>query len=288
MGYQNMKVSVIVPVYKVEKFLRKCLDSITSQTLTNIEIICVNDGSPDNCEKILEEYKNKDSRIKVIKQQNSGVSVARNTGLEVAQGEYVSFVDSDDWIDKDFLEKSWVAAKKYDADIAACGIKRVRNYKWRYHLKFDKEECIKDNDAKFKLCDVPEKCYVWNKIYKLSELKKYNIQFEPKVLFEDRLFTCESLIKLNSLVTVPDVYYNYWTNPNSIVKTKTEKLIKDDCYTRDKMMNYLEANNINLDHFPIDFTRYRFCGVTLLKVKTFKDRIEYTLFNILKYVRKLK
>ena len=99
------KISVIVPVYKVEKFLPKCLESLINQTLKDIEIICINDGSPDNSLKILEEYAKKDSRIKIINQKNAGPSVARNNGMSAASGEYIGFVDSDDWIDLDFYEK---------------------------------------------------------------------------------------------------------------------------------------------------------------------------------------
>ena len=208
--------------------------------------------------------------------------------MEIAQGEYVSFVASDDWIDLNFLEKLYLAAKKYDADIAVCGIKRIRNYKWKYHLKFEKEEFTDDVNRKFKLCDVPEKCYVWNKIYKLSELRKNKILFEPGILYEDRCFTCEALVKLKRLVVIPDVYYNYWTNSKSIVKTKSEKHNKDSEYTYEKMMNYLKSNNINLDHYIEDYIKYQLFGLTLMKAKVYKNRVEYKLFNSLKFVIKRK
>ena len=101
----NVKISIIVPVFNVEKYLSECLNSLINQTLKDIEIICVDDGSTDSSPSILEEFRNKDERIKVIRQENSGVSVARNNGLAIAQGEYVGFVDSDDWVDADFFEK---------------------------------------------------------------------------------------------------------------------------------------------------------------------------------------
>ena len=100
-GNRVPKVSIIVPVYKVEKYLRKCIDSIINQTLKDIEIILVDDGSPDNCGKICDEYAAKDTRIKVIHKENGGLSSARNAGMEVAEGEYIGFVDSDDWIESD-------------------------------------------------------------------------------------------------------------------------------------------------------------------------------------------
>ncbi len=130
------KVSVIVPVYNVEKYLEECIESLINQTLTDIEIICINDGSTDNSLKILEELQKKDNRIKIINQKNSGVSSARNNGIENATGEYIGFVDSDDWIDSDYYEKLYNTAKKYNSDIAAGDMYR-RNKK---RFNYEKEE----------------------------------------------------------------------------------------------------------------------------------------------------
>ena len=102
------KVSVIVPIYKVEKYLRQCIDSIINQSLKDIEIILVDDGSPDNCPKICDEYKKIDSRIKVIHKKNGGLSSARNAGMKIATGEYIGFVDSDDYVSKEFLEELYL------------------------------------------------------------------------------------------------------------------------------------------------------------------------------------
>ena len=101
---EKIKISVIVPVFNAEKYLKMCLNSLVSQTLKNIEIICIDDGSTDNSLAILDKFKSKDDRIKIIKQKNYGVSIARNNGISEAQGEYIGFVDADDWVDKDFLK----------------------------------------------------------------------------------------------------------------------------------------------------------------------------------------
>ena len=124
------KISVIIPVYNVERFLKKCLESVINQTLSDLEIICINDGSTDKSLSILNSFAQKDNRIIVINQDNQGQSCARNAGLSIATGKYIGFVDSDDWIDLDFYEKLYNTAKKYNADIAAAGIKRLRTYKW--------------------------------------------------------------------------------------------------------------------------------------------------------------
>ena len=120
------KVSIIVPVYNVEKYLECCLESLINQTLKDIEIICVNDGSTDNSGKILENYAAKDNRIKVIHQVNGGQAAARNNGLNAVNGKYINFIDSDDWVDLDFIEKLYDAAERNSADIAVASIIRKK------------------------------------------------------------------------------------------------------------------------------------------------------------------
>ena len=114
----NPLISVVVPIYNVEKYLKKCLDSILSQSYTNLEIILVDDGSPDNCGKICDEYRNKDSRIIVIHKKNGGLSSARNAGIDICKGEYLSFIDSDDFISPTYIEDLYSAINKYKVDIA--------------------------------------------------------------------------------------------------------------------------------------------------------------------------
>ena len=122
-----MKVSIIVPIYKTEKYLKRTLDSLTNQTLDEVEIICVNDGSPDNSLQILKEYKEKyaDKNIVIIDKKNEGVWKARIDGIKVATGEYIAFTDSDDYVEPDFVEKLYNNAKENSADIAICGFKRI-------------------------------------------------------------------------------------------------------------------------------------------------------------------
>lgn len=280
------KVSIIVPVYKVERFLPRCLDSIINQTLKDIEIICVNDGSPDNSLQILEDYAKKDLRIKIINQENSGPSVSRNKGILMAQGEYIGFVDSDDWLDIDFYEKLYAAAQKYDADIAACGIKVYRKYsRENYMLKYTKECCVDDAERKFYLCDVPETCYVGNKIYRTAFIKNRKIEFEAGIhMQEDISFTMETLYYSKKFVTVPGTLYNYdRRNENSIVKTKSLKMKQDVKYTQNKMFEFLKSNNINFPKTWRKVRKYKFLGITVLKVRYHSTRRECKLFNIIKF-----
>lgn len=137
-------VSIIVPVYNVEKYLARCLNSLIEQTLYEIEIICVDDGSTDNSPKILKQYADKYPNIKIITQTNKGLSAARNTGMNHAQGKYIGFVDSDDWIDKDFYEKLFYTAQKYNASISAAGIIRLSKFSRKIHLQYSQEICTED------------------------------------------------------------------------------------------------------------------------------------------------
>ena len=120
-----MKLSIIVPVYNVEPYLRRCIDSILAQTFTDFELILVDDGSPDNCPAICDEYAEKDPRIVVIHKQNGGLSDARNAGLDIARGEYIGFVDSDDYIDAEMYEKMYNAAIMHNSDIVSCAYERI-------------------------------------------------------------------------------------------------------------------------------------------------------------------
>lgn len=129
------KVSIVVPIYRVEKYLAECVDSLLNQTLTNIEIVLVDDGSPDSCGEIAEQYACKDKRIKVIHQQNAGLGPARNAGIRVATGEYIGFVDSDDWVKPEMYEKLYEAAVRENADIAVSGHCDVENGKIKRKMR---------------------------------------------------------------------------------------------------------------------------------------------------------
>lgn len=136
------KISIIVPVYKAEPYLKKCIDSILNQTFKDFELILVDDGSPDRCGEICDEYALKDSRIKIIHKENGGQSSARNVGLDIAQGEYIGFVDSDDWIEPDMYKKLFKVLKNDNVDMAICNINSIKDKKLRDRKK-EKRKYIK-------------------------------------------------------------------------------------------------------------------------------------------------
>lgn len=210
MGMEQMEklISVIVPVYKVEKYIHKAVNSILEQTYRNLEVILVDDGSPDNCPKICDEYAAKDKRVKVIHQKNMGLAAARTSGIIKAKGEYVSFIDSDDWIESDMLEKMTLAAEKNCADIVICDYKTFNgdeektceihrqklNNEWTVE-KF-RDEFLFDNYANF-MC---------NKLY---SKKLLNNIFIPNIIFEDLYVGAELFAKANKIYYVKECYYCY-------------------------------------------------------------------------------
>lgn len=264
------KVSVIVPVYNVEKYLKRCLDSLINQTLSDINIICINDGSKDSSLQILEQYAQKDSRIVIYNQQNSGLSVARNTGLEHASGEYIGFVDSDDWVDLDFYEKLYNSAKNNNADIAVADFIREHPNKKPKRLKLKEEKIYTTPEDKFMICKVYREGCVWNKIYRTEFIKSINLKFVPKMYYEDRDFTIRSLYFSKKLVTTPNTYYRYFVNPKSIVN-KRRNYIQDEHYilVRQQVLQFIKEHNIKVPDglYKAEIYRYKLFGKTLFTIK---------------------
>lgn len=284
----NIKVSVVIPVYNVEKYLRQCLNSVVNQTLTDIEIICINDGSTDGSLEILREYEQKDSRIRLINKENEGISAARNQGIELAQGEYISFIDSDDWIEENYLEALYTAAKKYNSDIACSSIIRVTGKRRRKKLVYKTEEFTVDKDKKNELTNAPISSYVWNKIYKRKPLLASGVKFPVGRVYEDVIWCIKAIYYLNGVVTVPDAIYYYRKNPTSIMSTKSEKNAKDYAQSEKEMLEFAKEKNLKLlDGYKYSKRdRYRFLGITLLKrFYYYPDVIEYCLFGFIPVYR---
>ena len=168
----DKKISIIVPCYRVEKYLPRCLESLLAQTMKDIEIICINDGSPDRCLDILNEYKKKyDDKIVVIDKKNEGIWKAREDGIKVASGKYIGFVDPDDYVSSEFVEKLYLAINNTQSDIAVCGFDRIDIDTGK---RYSREMC-KKNGAIINLKKQPEKLLsinaaLWNKLYRAELL----------------------------------------------------------------------------------------------------------------------
>tara|TARA_Y100000590_G_scaffold270884_1_gene304179 strand:+ start:2505 stop:3401 length:897 start_codon:yes stop_codon:yes gene_type:complete len=212
------KVSLVVPVYNVEKFLRRCLDSVLGQTLEDFEVICVNDGSPDNSLEILEKYSKKDNRVKVITQKNKGLSGARNTGIENATGEYICFLDSDDVIHPQYLEILLENADKQT--ISKCSFV---DFSYDKELKFNnitKVSGIIKNAFKFYSSVDDVKLSAWGKMYHKDIIANY--RFNEKCFFsEDVLFHTDALADNIEVNEIDSKLYFYFENPESLVHAKS-------------------------------------------------------------------
>ena len=217
---ENPKISVIIPVYNVEKFLRECLDSVVNQTMRDIEIICVNDGSTDNSLDILKEYAAKDDRIIVINQTNGFVGSARNNGLKIAKGEYIQFVDSDDYLELNACETAYKYALQYDAEVVVFGYKnfpeQVGNVKnKRSDLKHKEVNVFYGGLRAGRHLAISQ---VWNKLFRHEIIK--GCYFPEWIrMSEDEHFDFQVDKKINTLVQIPEQLYNYRLNLNSIVNT---------------------------------------------------------------------
>lgn len=223
-------ISVIVPIYNVEAYLEKCINSIICQSYRNLEIILVNDGSTDNSQKICEEYKKKDSRIKVIHKENGGLSDARNCGLEIATGEYIAFLDSDDWIDEELYSTLYNLIKKYNADISICSFKNV--FSEDEKLNRINNEYVYDNiEALNRLYtkEGTQMVVAWNKLYKRKILS--NMKFPKGKIHEDAFLIPRLLYNAKRIAYIEKelIYYRY--TPNSITNSKFNI----------KRLDYLEA-----------------------------------------------
>ena len=201
------KISIIIPVYKVEAYLPACLESVLIQTFQDWEAICVNDGSPDNCGKILSEYAQKDSRIKVITQDNQGVSVARNKALENAQGEYISFLDSDDELAPSFLQKIYQVITDTNSDMVWCDFQQGElKQPWQeqnaevkvYTNAFDKFIEEKPNMG----------AVIWNKLYRREKIQALKFPIDISV-GEDLVFLYESMYRFKTATHIPQELYFY-------------------------------------------------------------------------------
>ncbi len=270
-------ISVIVPAYNAEKYIEKCLDSILNQTKKEFEIIVVNDGSKDNTLDILNEYKNSYPHIiRVIDQENQGLSVTRNNAIKEAQGDYLVFIDSDDYIKSDMLEKLFDKAVSGGYDIVASDVDCV--YPDKTVLI---ESGVKENIKELSLEDKKKLFFgvypvVVNKIYKRELFQNEDLFFEPGIWFEDVLFFHKLIPNIKSIGFVKESFYQYIQNPGSITYTYSDKL-KDICFVMDKIVNYYKKEGIFEDYKQeLEYMYVRYMFATYIKrLSKAKDKVKF-------------
>lgn len=280
------KVSVIVPVFNTEKFISKCLYSLINQTEKDIEIIVVNDGSADDSMLVASFFAERDSRITIINQEHKLQGAARNNGIKHARGEYIGFVDSDDWVDLDYFEKLYTFAKKYNSDLSLATHVRTGNGKTKKRLNITKEKFITDLQERMDICNQWKDGCPTNKIYKTELLKKNEIFYPEGVYCEDKLFTTKALFYANGIVTVPNIYYYYFRSPNSTVhnKVKDKARKKDKNNARLEVLRFLKENNVQLrdGDFCAITKHFNIFGFSIYKKKESLHSAKHYIFSIIK------
>jgi len=245
------KISVIVPVYNVEQYLSKCIDSILSQTFTNFELLLINDGSNDNSGAICNKYANLDVRIRVINQINSGVSSARNKGLDEARGEYISFIDADDWIDETTYDEIISFNNLHDSDVTLFGYKRYYNKKFSFFPilgnsgnlnRDDRYKLISTIIGKKDVASQTQMGSVFNILFKLDVAVQ--LRFKKIRFAEDKIYLLELLILAENISVCPQCFYYYRDNLNSATQKHFENLYNDMIVNQNLLSDLLIKYNL--------------------------------------------
>lgn len=226
-------VSIIVPVYNVQDYLERCIKSLINQSYKNLEIILVNDGSKDNSKLICEKYKGKDNRIKVINQENKGVSIARNRGIEESKGIFLTFVDGDDWIESDYIKIMVDKIINTNADMIFCGFNKIYKNNIEKINLMSQESTMTNREFLKSILRVQNGCgNIWAKLIRKDIVK--DIRFESNLIVaEDALFNLKLCKNIRKIIYIPLNLYNYQINSSSVVRK-----FENDYYNK-----YLEAMN---------------------------------------------
>jgi len=260
-------ISVIIPCYNLDKYLRKCLDSVLSQTYKNLEIIVIDDGSTDATPEILSEYAAMDDRVVFIKQSNLGAGEAINAGIERARGDYLAFVDNDDWVEQTIYEQLHSALKSNNADMVVCNFNLIYDdhADLCYSNILDETVHIYDDVYSYfcRYCACPKpNNYTWSRLYNLKTIKESEVRFEPFRLGADTLFNFKLLPLMNRVTFIKDGLYNYVQRSDSSVYTAARAINIAQVYADafEALVSYFESNGF--DEFkkvlPIHaFTRMR-------------------------------
>lgn len=258
------KVSVIVPCYKVEQYLNRCIYSLIHQTLKDIEIILVDDESPDKVPEMCNQWAQKDSRIRVIHKKNEGLGMACNSGLEISNGEYIAFCDSDDWVESCMYEEMYNAAKEHKADLVFSGLQRIDDNGiitplskiTQLKVKNKKEDIyqvgldmIANSPKKRIEREIPMSAKVV--LYNKKKILEHHLRFESEreMISEDLLWNLDNIAHADTIVELPKTYYYYYTNPNSITNS-----IRKDWYVMYKILRQELLSRTNKLGFPPDTT----------------------------------
>lgn len=286
------KVSIIVPIYNVEKYLDRCMQSLLGQTLKDIEIIMVDDESPDSCPVMCDEYAAKDTRVKVIHKKNGGLGMACNSGIETATGEYVAFCDSDDWVELDTYECMYATAVSTQADAVYTGIQtiddadvvRPMNQPTRFEVMKDKKRILEfAMDMICSKAEDPVESHIAMSakivLYRCLLIEKNNLRFESerKLISEDLIWNLDILGHAATVTTMPETFYYYYNNFSSISKRVRLdrfgffKTIREELVRRTSAMGFPQEVNERIDRMFLRYVRHDI-GKVLLSDNPLRER----------------
>ena len=262
---EQYKLSIVAAVYNLEKYLPRCLDALVNQTLQEIEILCVDDGSTDSAPQIIDEYAQKyPDKIKAFHKPNGGEFTTRNYGLERAQGEYVTFVDTDDWVEREWAEKLYNAAKQNNADLAVCGFERI---------DLNTNKVVSTNMTNFgnavKTIDEKDDFLLfinpapWNKVYKREKVK--DLRFLPFRGFNDAMFLASCYTRMNKIAFVPEALYHYYLRYDSQIHTVNEQDVNNlKKYLLEVKKLYIESNKYEDMKYILDTFAFLHLGTSVM------------------------
>lgn len=277
-------ISVVVPVYQAERWLCRCVDSLLAQTYAATDIILVDDGSPDSCGALCDKYAVQESRIRVIHQKNRGLSAARNAGTAAAKGEYITFVDSDDWVEPDLIERLWYALDQEKADVAVCGYRiepggRTQGRMDGTYKVFDAEQALEA------LCY--QKCMetsAWAKLYRTEAAKRF--LYPEGRLFEDIATTYKFLANARRVVICDQALYHYWQHPESIMARPFHENRFDTLISVDEMYRFISVRYPKLERAATCRRFSCYCQVLLAMPEQGYEAERKQIWGLLKTTRK--
>lgn len=256
----DIKISVVVPIYNTSRYLSQCIESLIKQTLKDIEIILIDDGSTDNSKHIYEKYR-KEKNIKIFRKENSGLSDTRNYGIDKSSGKYIVFIDSDDWCELDMLEKMYDVAEQHNLDLVVTGASlEFDNNSGNKKVGFEEKKICKSyDDIRAAITIIENKevfNIVWNKLYRLSTIKMNKLKFKKEgVPGEDLIFNSDYFKQIESLGILPGEYYHYRKNNTSITSGYKYDLINKIKYFDEARISLYEYYKLDTIDDKVNFSR---------------------------------
>nr|WP_144917750.1 MULTISPECIES: glycosyltransferase family 2 protein [Moraxella] len=264
-------ISVVIPVYNTENYLRRCLESVINQTYKNLQIIIVDDGSNDDTKYICQEFAKLDNRIELIQKDNEGVSIARNLGIEMAKGEWIYFLDSDDYLEKEAFEQLLVFAMEHNPDIIQFGVRDV-NDTGHIRTRVPQKFAVYNNNIDFIRNNNLTPLSLWVHLYKLDFINQHHLRFNENMAYaEDLLFTHLAIFEAHTIMQIDKIFYNYYLSHNSATRKAVKiTVLYDHLKFLDEISQSIFKLNANkqLKNYFFQLSKYLFILPNLLEKKS--------------------